>query len=122
MFNHNQAIGGACNRGVSADRNEIGVAFGGAVFGAGTVSNSTLTDNQAVGGADNLPSTGSTSLSTGVGGAIGAGAGQLTVTNSTIPHNEAIGGAGSPGGCTLRIAPRRAPATKPRPRSSGRSE
>jgi hypothetical protein len=100
-------VGGAGNRGGSADSSIVGSAEGGAIYftidqsgqpGQGTVSGCTLTDNQAVGGAGNLPGTGAASvLGQASGGGIGNAFGQLMVTNSTLAHNQAVGGAGSPG-------------------------
>jgi polyvinyl alcohol dehydrogenase (cytochrome) len=101
-FSSNQAIGGNGNQVTTPEPSSLGVdnGFGGglAVFaGTGSISQSALDQNQALGGHG----------STGQSGGLGAGGGILaasfapgvtvTVSGCTVEHNFAIGGPGGSG-------------------------
>jgi hypothetical protein len=105
-FDHNQAIGGQGNTG-SGPFTVVGTGEGGAIYsalGGGTlgpntltVSNSTLTQNNAQGGDNNR---GSASVAGLVGAGVGAGieneAGSTaSVSDSDLDHNQASGGHGN---------------------------
>jgi hypothetical protein len=60
------------------------------------VSNCSVTENQAVGGAGNTGSDTGSDVSTAYGGGIANFHGNVTVTDSILANNQAVGGAGSP--------------------------
>src|SRR5262249_937218 len=100
---HNRAVGGACNTagtflgtgqggGLAASGHNPTVSSGGMMV---TVSSSTITDNQAVGGQGVGGGDGADGRGGGMANLFGA---VLTVSGSTLSGNQALGGVGGSGG------------------------
>jgi hypothetical protein len=104
---HNRAVGGAGNLAGTL----LGIGIGGGLAnegaipidsasgiglgGTGTVSNSTITDNEALGCLGGAGGNGGDGLGGGLANIFGA---ILTVSGSTLTGNQALGGAGGAGG------------------------
>jgi hypothetical protein len=95
VLRSNLAIGGAGNTGGAL----AGAGFGGAItniLGVSlTLSNSTVSDNRALGGRGGDGGDGGDALGGGLANLLGA---SLTASGSTLTHNQALGGDGPGGG------------------------
>lgn len=83
-----------------------GAGLGGALFNDGgtvTITNSTLTGNDAVGGTAGSGTTGSSS-GRGLGGAVFNRDGNITITNSTLAGNTVSGSGANDGGALFNLS------------------